>query len=35
MGDLTMRLELSREAVQRVERMKGTAPPFVPRRPTG
>lgn len=31
-GDLTMRLELSREAV---ERMKGTSPPFVPRRPTG
>ena len=31
-GDLTMRLELSREAV---ERMKGTSPPFVPRRSTG
>ena len=31
-GDLTMRLELSREAV---ERMKGTSSPFVPRRPTG
>lgn len=30
-GDLTMRLELSQEAVRR---MKGYAPPFVPRRPT-